>query len=260
LRDDLAALRDWLGDAFGQFDRTVHVHTLEADHDGFVTLAHPKNQTRLANLIQQLKPDVVCFDPLGYFGIGNIDKDEDMWATLHAINRLVKRGNPQRATIVLHHAGTGKAGSAKAIGFDRSSFGRNSKVLHAWTRAQINIAPGSRDSNETLVVACGKCSNGREFPEFACRLNPKTMIYEVDESFDLTAWKSEIGATKGDGPKVTIERVYDLCRGAMKKPALVKALMDDTGCGRSLAYRKVDQAEKSRKIAFNRISGTYVQR
>ena len=65
-------------------------------------------------------------------------------------------------------------------------------MLLAWTRAQINVAPGKPDNNETLILACAKNNNGLEFPPFAARLNPETMIYEVDADFDIDAWREEI--------------------------------------------------------------------
>ena len=67
---------------------------------------------------------------------------------------------------------TGRGGAAKVTGHDRASFARNSKVMHAWTRGQINIAPIDPDDNSRLIVACGKCSNGKEFEKFAIKLNP----------------------------------------------------------------------------------------
>jgi hypothetical protein len=42
---------------------------------------------------------------------------------------------------------TGKAGAATTTGFDRGSFGRNSKVLFSWVRAQINVAPYDENDN-----------------------------------------------------------------------------------------------------------------
>jgi hypothetical protein len=51
----------------------------------------------------------------------------------------------------------GRAGSSSAMGADRGSFGRGSKVLFSWVRAQINVAPYSVDDNNTLIIASGKC-------------------------------------------------------------------------------------------------------
>ena len=73
------------------------------------------------------------------------------------------RGNNQRAIVLLHRALTGKAGAVKASGFTSARALRNSRFLHGWTRAQINIAPGSADNNDALVITCGKNSNSKEF-------------------------------------------------------------------------------------------------
>src|SRR5688572_9100744 len=87
---------------------------------------------------------------------------------------------------------TGRVGAARATGFDRSSFGRNSKLLYAWTRGQINIAPQGPNDNSRLVVSCGKCSNGEEFPPFGIRLNRELMIYEPDPQFNLPDWEAGV--------------------------------------------------------------------
>jgi hypothetical protein len=164
---------------------------------------------------------------------------------------------------VLHHALTGKAGASKATGFDRSSFGRNSKALFAWTRAQINLAPAEAENNGRLIVACGKCSNGREFPTFAIRLNPETMIYECDSTVDVAAWQSAVTG-KSEGPDLTpaivAGVVAELCKadGAPKKPQIVKALRAETGCVSGSAYRAIERAERSRRIHFTEATKTYV--
>ena len=107
-----------------------------------------------------------------------------MTATLSAIGRITRQGDPQRIPLIVHHALTGKSGAARATGFDRGSFGRNSKVLLSWTRAQINLAPYDSDNNEVLVVASGKANNSEEFQPFGVRLDPETMTYS--ETIPLT--------------------------------------------------------------------------
>ena len=161
----------------------------------------------------------------------------------------------------LHHALTGKAGASKATGFDRASFGRNSKTLHAWTRAQINLAPVDADSNERLIVACGKCSNGREFQTFAVRLNPDTMIYEVDPTVDVSQWETEITGAKDTKPLMNSARVRELCAVAgSTKAELAKVIMDDCGCYRGSAYRYMVRAEQAKKISFNKSHETYFRK
>ena len=84
----------------------------------------------------------------------------------------------------------------KAFGFEAAGFGRNSKVLGFWTRAQINIIPGTEDYS-VLVLSCGKLNDGKMFSPFAVRLNPDTMIYEPEPDFDIDALREQIES----GPK-----------------------------------------------------------
>jgi RecA-family ATPase len=120
LQADLAASAQRVDDA-------IKIHTLESDDDGFMRLSNDKVVAGIEALIHETKPDIIVFDPLRDFNIGDLNSDADM-AT---IGRITRKGNPKRIPLIIHHARTGKAGIAKAIGFDRAGFGRNSKVLMA---------------------------------------------------------------------------------------------------------------------------------
>jgi hypothetical protein len=184
-----------------------------------------------------------------------------MKLTLQTLSRICRKGNPKRSIVVLHHALTGRGGAARATGFERASFSRNSKTLHAWTRAQVNLAPVDPDSNDRLIVACGKCSNGREFQTFAVRLNPGTMIYEVDTTVDVSQWEREITGSKDTAPLMNPARVRELCaETGSSKAALAKSIMDDCGCYRGSAYRYITRAEQARKIAFNKSHDAYFRK
>lgn len=256
LQGDLTALRAWLGDDWPAFADQVIIHTVENDSDGFVSLDSPENQLAIERAIQTARPDVIVFDPLNDFSIGDPNKDSDMKATVKDISRLARKGNPNRAIIVLHHALTGKGGAAKATGFDRSSFTRNSKTLYAWTRGQINLAPVDAENNERLIVACGKCSNGREFQAFGIRLNPETLIYELDPSIDVAEWQKEISGESDHGPLITHDRVAELCKSLSSKAELAKAIMEDCGCVRGSAYRYITRAT-GKTIKHNKQNDTY---
>lgn len=141
--------------------------------------------------------------------------------TIMHMAALVRKGAPFRSIIVLHHAVTGKSGALKAIGFDRGSFGRNSKALLAWCRGAINIAQGSADDNGTLVVACGKCSDGREFPRFAIKLD-ESMIYKVDPDFDFETWEGEVSGKNSTRKIVSMDTIKELCVNPIKKRNLSK--------------------------------------
>lgn len=258
LKFDLDNLRRWLGDDWEKFNAQVVIHTLENDTDGFVNLDSLENQGAIEHAIKASKPDGIIVDPLNEFSVGDLNKDADMRATLQTISRICKKGNHLRAIVVLHHALTGRGGAAKATGYDRASFARNSKALHAWTRGQINIAPIDPDSNDRLAIACGKCSNGKEFETFAVKLNPDTFIYERDNSVDLSEWQTEMTGTK---PKrnASPELVRELATGNPTKGALVKSVMQEVGCGKSAAYDAIDRAVSRKRIHYSKATKTYAQ-
>ena len=261
LQFDLAKLRAWIGEHdWPIVNERLTIHTLETDVDGFLNLDDEASRARILELIQDTAPDVTVWDSLYNFQIGDLNKDPDMAATLRAISHLTKTGNPERVPFVLHHALPGRAGAAKATGYDRASFSRNSKVLHAWTRGQINVAAGSPDNNDTLILSCGKCSNGREFEPFAVRLNPDTFIYEPDTAFDMTAWQADMTGTPA-APLMNPDRVRELCEvSGSTKATLAKAIMEDCGCYRGSAYRYITRAEHAKKITFNKASETYFRK
>jgi hypothetical protein len=250
LQYDLKHLEAWLGKDWRLFEERVTFHAIENDSDSFVSLDDNGNVARIAAAIEEVKPGGIVIDPLNDFAIGDLNKDADMRATLQTLSRVCRKGDPQRSLIVLHHALTGKGGSAKATGYDRSSFARNSKALHAWTRGQINLAPVDADNNDRLIVACGKCSNGKEFPTFGIRLNPETMIYECDPSIDVADWEKEVSGKK-DGPLMTPDRVREFCSLPRTKAELAKDIREDCGCARTVAYKYIRAAENRGRIKFN---------
>lgn len=263
LQQDLSHLKAWLGDDWPRFNAQVVFHTVENDEDGFVALDSLDNRTAIERLIKTHAPDGIVIDPLNEFAIGDLNKDADMRATLQALSRVCRRGNPERAIIALHHSLTGRGGAVKATGYDRASFARNSKTLHAWTRGQINLAPVDADSNDRLVVACGKCSNGREFETFAVRLDTQTMIYSPDATVDLSEWESAMTgkpATADLSADYVREIVADIAKttGSPTKAQIVRSIMDDKGCAKGSCYRAIERAERAKSITYTKTTKTYV--
>jgi AAA domain-containing protein len=205
----------------------VFFHTLEADDDGFLML-DVENSQRIVNAIGAVGADIVVFDPLRDFGADDLNADRHMTETLREISRITKRGNPKRIPVIIHHAGTGKAGIQKATGFDRSSFGRNSKVLFSWTRSQINVAPGLPDDNSVIVVASAKCSNAQEFEPFAAALDEKTMLYRRDDDFDFDAWQHSLESHHRGAEKLSVEIILSLlpATGSIPKADVIERLRD----------------------------------
>jgi AAA domain len=234
-------------------DQNLRIHTLENDDDTLVGLSNPETDLRIREILKSFPANVIVFDVLRDFAAGDLNADQHMTETCRAIGRITRAGDPSRIALVVHHSLTGKVGAARATGFDRGSFGRNSKVFQGWVRAQINLAPYSAESNDVLVVASGKANDATEFEPFTVRLDPETMTYQRDDSNDLAQWYESVSGEKPRGAVATISDVVDAVRAAgsegINKVAIVKAITMETGCSKATAYRVVNTAESKKLIA-----------
>jgi len=223
----------------------ITFHTLECEEDGIILLDNLEHFARAEAAVLQAQADVIVIDPLRDSHSGELNSDQEMTNATRNLTRLSKVGGRiDRALLVLHHALTGKAGAAKASGYDRASFGRNSKTLHGWARAQINIAPGCPDNSNLLVVTSGKNNNFKEFVTFAIELNPRTMTYVLKPDFNLDAWQAEITGTKrgvknlGEGQ---ILALLETVGGRMEKKLLIDAAVSRYGRGEKHVRTVIDQ-------------------
>jgi hypothetical protein len=245
LRGDLRAMRPWIGEEFWPLvNQRLIIHTLEKDHDSFLSLGNQRSAELLAQLINREKADVVAFDPLNAFAVGNLNTDAAMFKTCRVMADLARRGNSDCALVVLHHTLTGTAGLKKAVGYDRASYGRGSKALNLWTRGQINVAPVEADNNERLVISCGKSSNGPEFAPFGVKLNPTALVYEKDPEFDLAVWSAKLRGETHSATKPTPEAVAALVKDLpLARKALKELVMEELGCGQAAAYALIAKSE-----------------
>jgi hypothetical protein len=262
LQADLAAMMANLTSMERQIvNDAITIHTLENEDDGFMYLSNTKVLAAIQSLISSVKPNIVVFDPLRDFAAGELNSDADMAGTLSIIARLTRNGDQKRIPFIIHHAGTGKIGIAKAIGFERSGFGRNSKVLLGWTRSQINLAPYDPTSNEVLIVSSGKCNNAAEFEPFAIRLDTDTMTYYRDDDVDIETWKESMGIRLGKSPKATVATVVKIVEKfglkGVRKATVAKAIIEE-GVGRSYAYELIEKAEAKRAIVRRKDDDLYV--
>jgi hypothetical protein len=243
LQMDLSALRNWARTDWDLINERLLIHTLEGSADYFLNLDDAGVRHRLADVIQRHEADVVCFDPLNAFGAGDLNSDRDMRRACQAITEITQASNPKRAMVVLHHALTGKFGASRALGYERSGFGRNSKLLHAWTRGQINLAPGKPDDNNTLVICCGKCSNGQEFEPYAITLHPETMIYEQDHDFDLDEWQTTLSgrASVLEGAQHH-DLLREICFNQPTRKDAVEKIKARLQCASCTAYNIISKA------------------
>ena len=203
----------------------ILLHTLEADEDGFLML-DAENIERIGEALERAAANICVFDPLRDFSSDDLNADKHMTETLREVSRVTRRGNVKRVPLLIHHAGTGKAGIQKTTGFDRSSFGRNSKVLFSWARAQINVAPAMPDDNSMIIIASGKCSNAVEFEPFAARLDEVTMLYHREKDFDFDEWQRSLESPRVSHAEPTLEMVLALLplNGSIEKSIVIKGI------------------------------------
>ena len=229
----------------------IFFHTLEQDDDGFLAL-DIENQKRIEKAITETGANVVVFDPLRDFSLDDLNSDKFMGETVRDILRVTKLGNPKRVPLVVHHAATGKAGAQKTTGWDRASFGRNSKVLLMKMRAMINVGQAQPNDNSVILIASGKANNAPEFEPFAARLDFDTMLYARDDDFDMENWREEVsGSRKREAPPIekTLRKV--LKQGQQyDKAQVAKLIMKDKGVVRGTAYRWIDKAEEMNVLHY----------
>jgi hypothetical protein len=258
LQTDLKTLVKQYGDGFLS---NLFIHNTDTEMDAVVGLQ--LNCDKIARTIQAYQPDIVAIDPLRDFGIGDPNSDADMTATCTTLGQVVRRGNAQRALIILHHALTGRTGAIKAIGYDRAGFPRNNKTLVGWVRGQINISPGSPHNNDTLVISCGRNADGREFKPFAVQRNAETGIYEILPGFDFDGWEREISRGKSGGvrPSYTIseafEKLPDFARWTHGK--LREEIIKKLGCSDTKAKQLIKEGLERDAWHKTRRSGHYTK-
>ena len=251
LQDDLNAMAAWVGEkAFRDVDRNIRLHTLGAEDDSILSLDDGINALRIHNAFADHQPGIVVFDPLNAFSAGNLNTDAGMLLTCRGLHRLATRHDPNTAVVILHHSLAGKAGMKKAVGLDAGGYAKGSKAFTQWIRGQLNIAPGGDTGSTDLVVACGKNSNGPWFAPFGVMLDPKTMVYEVNPHFDLSAWQSSVGITPAvEVRKLDAEAVASLA-GPLPIPlvALAQLVMEEYAVGKTQAYDVIKRAHATGTI------------
>lgn len=175
--------------------RCLRFYTLEQDNDGFIDMENPENAANLEAGVFDYQPDFVVVDPLNTFTSGDLNSDRDCASVLVKLFQAIKKGNPNRVPFIVHHSITGKAGAMKATGWDKSSYGRNSKVLYGKVRSQWNIGKADGDDESRLILACGKNNDGAHFPTIGVIFDEGLGIYRVDPDFSEEEYRDSVTST-----------------------------------------------------------------
>jgi hypothetical protein len=256
LKADLGAMTRHLTE---DLKATVHagLRVLDVMSMDFATICmtdgHPDRGAILRTL-EEWQPDIVVIDPLRDAGQGDPNKDADMTSTCQGIASVVRKSNPRRAPLIIHHGRTGAQEASRVFGDDAPSFARNSKVLYGWLRSQINVAPAGIEHPGVVIVGCGKCSDGPKWEPFAARLNEETMTYRRLEraEFDLEEWSGQMtGAVRKKRAQPSAEEVAAVVAeaggevgGGLNAPdGLMQRVSRVFGVSRAVAQAAIDAAK-----------------
>jgi hypothetical protein len=184
--------------------------------------------------------DLVILDPL-YKLLGSREENSngDMGELMQAIRERFCNGD-KTAVMLVHHFPKG----------DMSK--RNSLDKFAGAGA---IA---RDADTLITIT----PEGETF-----RLEYTTRDYKAGAPMELKMdfpVVDAIGPAEVSSPKAKAQSNHNLLRGliaaesGMDKAELVKRFMAETGCGKSMAYKAIDKAEKAKAISRTTLEKTYV--
>jgi hypothetical protein len=225
-------------------DSHVFFHVVQEIDDAFINLGHDDIRRKWADTHDLVRPDCVYIDPYGEVHIGDINKDADVRHTLRELTKVCRRHNPDTAIVILHHARTGRHNIAQAVGFDKGNFALGSKALYSGCRCQLNIAPRDPDGGGSLVMSCGKANDFKPFAPVGLVLEEETMLYAVDPTFDPVAWLDDVeGKVSGKSASI-LDVIHAINAGSRSHGDLCKAVSDATGCSRSTAKRRIQDASE----------------
>lgn len=225
-----------------QVDAHVLFHVIETVEDSFLSLGSDETQKRWQDTLAEHRPNVVTVDPFGEVMAGDILKDVDVRSTLRTLTKVCRRHSPDTAIVILHHARTGRANIAQAVGWDRANFALGSKALYSGCRSVLNVAPADADDPSRIVLSCAKANDARPFQPVGLRLNDTTMFYDLDTTFDLQSWRDNVEG-KTTGQAATIRDVLNaIAAGTVRHKDIVGMLVNETACSERTAKQRITDA------------------
>jgi len=216
-------------------DSRIYFHVVREIDDAFINLVSDDIRRRWQDTIEAIQPNCIYVDPFGEVNVGDINKDADVRHTLRELTKVCRRFDPTTAIVVVHHGRTGRQNIAQAVGWDKGNFALGSKALYSGARSQINIAPADPDDHSRIVVSCGKSNDAKPFDPVGLKLNEETMLYDIDPTFDLAAWKDDVEGKRSNA-NFSLAEVAEAIAGGAKKPAAIHAELggSEAGSRRSL--------------------------
>lgn len=197
-------------------DAHIFFHIVREVDDAFINIGSDDIRKKWLDTIEAVAPDCIWVDPFGEVNAGDINKDADVRHTLRELTKVCRRFNQQTAIIIIHHARTGRQNIAQAVGWDKGNFALGSKALYSGARSQINIAPADRDDHSRIIVSCGKSNDAKPFDPVGLKLDESTMLYDIDPTFDLNAWKDDVEGKRSNAVFTIVQVAEAIAGGASK--------------------------------------------
>lgn len=194
-------------------DRLITITPL-TDLDSDVALNDLATVQKMKAEVHLHQPEIIVFDPLIDFFAGDNENDAmHMRNTLQAIREICRSAHYPVCPLIIHHSRIGEAANKGSVGMDAGAYGRGSKALYSAVRSQINISKGDEEEEcPVLIVSHAKANNGARFKPRAVKLDPGSMTYPIDHSFNLAGWREEMAKGKGKGRPSMLDESAILCR------------------------------------------------
>lgn len=238
-------------------EKNFRAMTLESAEDFDISLANPKNVEKLTATLKIEKPNVLVVDPWGDCISGNELDDGDVRKTIRTLrNCISKAGLKETLIIIINHARMGAAEEARAFGSEAGNFGKNSKCLYSIARYVINIRRASFENNGAIELICAKDNNGTQKESIALDLNPVSMSYTHNASFDAAAWQSQLNDAAGiRGPHKT-NPLADTKKALSFVKSILSKANDGTLIRKELQQALISQYGMGKTAAENFISAS----
>ena len=194
-------------------ESNLGILALTAGTDCDLNLGNEKAVARLIKTLRATAPALVVFDPFANLVDGDENATADLVASLRILADVHRLGAPNAAVVIIHHARTGAANVAQAGDqFSAGNFGRGSKALYSRVRCELQLAPGDRDDPNRLVLACGKSNNAPAFKARGLTFNDESFDYDLDENFDIEAWRQDVTGKRTGNKSVTVADCVEIVR------------------------------------------------
>lgn len=184
--------------------------TMEKPEDCFITFLDKANLKKFYATIVQRKASVVVMDPWGAIIAGDELNDGNVRQTILDITKTLheataKLGHPV-VGIILNHSRNGIREIVNACGPNAANYGKNSKAIFSVVRIVWNLRPGEiAEKCNKIELIHAKGNDIQKYDYICVELNPNTMCYNVDTTFNHDVHQAMLEALERSGSAMTSE-------------------------------------------------------